>query len=156
MSAPTISADRDRVERPFRSIVHSPVCRATQAQPAVIEGNSRPKREREIGAAACGGPRRPDAPALGEPCPCVFANGDSRYRIGMSAPGADLKNGPAWTSLPRRDAGIAGLWALIAVSSLAVLPPFCRAPFGSPARQAPAARNAPLCAKRLFLRLLKI
>ena len=67
-----------------------------------------------------------------------------------------MKNGPAWTSLPRMDAGIAGLWALIAVSSLAVLPPFCRAPFGSPARQAPAARNAPLCAKRLFLRLLKI
>jgi len=48
----------------------------------------------------------------------VFAIGDSRYRIGMSAPAAELKNRPVSTSLPRRDAGIAGLWALIVVSSL--------------------------------------
>jgi iron(III) transport system permease protein len=42
----------------------------------------------------------------------------------MSAPAADLKNRPVWTSFPRMDAGIAGLWALIVVSSLLVLPPF--------------------------------
>jgi hypothetical protein len=42
----------------------------------------------------------------------------------MSAPAAELKNRPVWTFFPRVDTGTPGLWALIVVSSLAVLPPF--------------------------------
>src|SRR5436190_1503726 len=43
----------------------------------------------------------------------------------MRAPAAELSPSPAWRALfPQVDAGVAGLWTLIIVSSLAVLPPF--------------------------------